>query len=451
MKTTLEFTRNVIACLALIGLISSCSTLKNGKLTPTQASFKKQIDDNPVFKNSFTGFHLLDPETSQTIYASNSDKYFTPASNTKILTLYTSMNILGDSMPALRYMQKGDSTIFWGTGDPSLLHNYLPLNREVLDFLRSRNNKVYFSAHNFQTEHFGSGWAWDDYYHYYQPEKSAVPIYGNIVQFDKKEEDLEYLINPLLFTNVLRPNNKLKGTNAKIIRQRFQNIFEYNPVEANNQKFENDLPFKYSDLLFVNLLSEETGKQIEIYPHQNIKIENAQTIYSLPSELLYKKLMQDSDNLIAEQLLLVCSSVLYDTLDTDRIIDHAKVNLFSDLQDELMWHDGSGLSRYNLFTPRSMTTILNKIYQLAPPEFIFETFPAGGQSGTIKNWYAGNEEPYVFAKTGTLSNVHCLSGYIKASSGKVLIFSFMHNNFSGYSKKMKHEMEKVLKNIYQKY
>lgn len=435
----------------ILGLSTSCTTSKFGKKNSDPNSFEALVAQNPVFANSFTGFELFDPETNQILYSSNADKYFTPASNTKIFTLYTAMNILGDTIAALRYMQKADSLIFWGTGDPSLLHNYLPQNREVIDFIRSRNSNIYFSTHNFQTEHFGSGWAWDDYYYYYQPEKSAVPLYGNVVQFDKKEGDDFYEINPQLFANVVRPNRSLQGIKAKVVRQRFQNVFEYNPDEALNIKYGNDLPYKYSDLLFVNLLSEETGKNIKIYPHRHISIQNPQTIYSIPTEYLYQKLMQDSDNFIAEQLLLACASALWDTLDTDRTIEYAKANLFNGTPDELLWHDGSGLSRYNLFTPRTVRSVLNKLFQLAPQETLFKLFPAGGKSGTIQNWYAGEQEPYVYAKTGTLSNVHCLSGYLKAKSGKILIFSFMHNNFKGSSENIKIEMEKVLKSIYRKY
>ena len=76
-----------------------------------------------------------------------------------------------------------------------------------------------------------------------------------------------------------------------------------------------------------------------------------------------------------------------------------------------------------------------------PGERLFHIFPAGGKSGTIEKWYGGKAEPYVFAKTGTLSNKHCLSGYIKTESGRLLIFSFMHNNYVGSPEPVKKEME----------
>ena len=135
-------------------------------------------------------------------------------------------------------------------------------------------------------------------------------------------------------------------------------------------------------------------------------------------------MMIESDNFIAEQLLLMCADTKYGVLNSKKIIAFVKDSLLQDLPDELLWRDGSGLSRYNMFTPRSITRLLEKIHQELPEEQIFRIFPAGGASGTIEEWYGGKEQPYVFAKTGTLSGKHCLSGYIKTKTGKTLIFSF---------------------------
>jgi D-alanyl-D-alanine carboxypeptidase/D-alanyl-D-alanine-endopeptidase (penicillin-binding protein 4) len=57
----------------------------------------------------------------------------------------------------------------------------------------------------------------------------------------------------------------------------------------------------------------------------------------------------------------------------------------------------------------------------------------------------------VFAKTGSLRYVHSLSGYVKTKKGKVLIFSFMHNNFTGSSDPLKKEMQDILKRVYEVY
>ncbi|MBK8500888.1 MAG: D-alanyl-D-alanine carboxypeptidase [Saprospiraceae bacterium] len=152
--------------------------------------------------------------------------------------------------------------------------------------------------------------------------------------------------------------------------------------------------------------------------------------YSLPADTIYTAMMQHSDNFIAEQLLLTISGYLSDTMQTTLAIRDIKKNHLAPISDQLQWYDGSGLSRYNLFTPKAITTVLTKIYSILPIDQIKHIFAAGGVTGTIANWYKNeNGPPFIYAKTGTLKNVHCLSGFIFTDSGNTLIFSFMNNNF----------------------
>jgi D-alanyl-D-alanine carboxypeptidase/D-alanyl-D-alanine-endopeptidase (penicillin-binding protein 4) len=99
-----------------------------------------------------------------------------------------------------------------------------------------------------------------------------------------------------------------------------------------------------------------------------------------------------------------------------------------------------------------MVHLLKKIYLEVPQERLFAILPAGGQSGTLKNWYKSDKpQPYVYAKTGSLANVHCLSGYLVTKRGKTLIFSFMHNSIVRPINEVRREMEKVLKGLHERY
>ena len=108
------------------------------------------------------------------------------------------------------------------------------------------------------------------------------------------------------------------------------------------------------------------------------------------------------------------------------MIDWAMANDFAKMPHDPRWTDGSGLSRYNLFSPDDFVFILNRMKQEFGIQRIAGIFPTGG-TGTIKSYY-NDLSGKIYAKTGTLSGVVTLSGFIQAASGKWLIFSVLVNN-----------------------
>lgn len=85
-----------------------------------------------------------------------------------------------------------------------------------------------------------------------------------------------------------------------------------------------------------------------------------------------------------------------------------------------------------------------------PQERLFGLLAVGGETGTLRNWYK-SDKPYIFGKTGTLSNNHCLSGYLVTKKNKTLIFSFMNNNFVVPTNEVRNNMQEILKMIYENY
>ena len=430
-------------------LITACTVSKSNI---SKRKFRQMIENSPVFSRNFTGFALYDTERDEMVYSYQADKYYTPASNTKIFTLFAGLQLLGDRIPALEYESRGDSLIFIGTGDPAFLHHDMAsidttYNHKIYDFLKNRKEQLYYAARPWKDEYFGPGWAWSDYSYYYSSEKSVFPIYGNVVRFQFKKNLLKPLATPSYFNAAIQafPDEEAP---YYIFRNQDENRFVYKS-KADSLAFIIDTPFKTSTLLLMNLLSDTLKRSVKV--HKGEIPKDRITLYSIPMDSLYKRMMQISDNFIAEQLLLVCSSVQNDTLSSAWTIDYMKENYLNDLPDEPIWVDGSGLSRYNLQTPRSMVALLCKVNEIMEDERIKNIFPAGGVSGTIQNWYGGHPAPYVFAKTGTLSNKHCLSGFLYTQSGKKLIFSFMHNNYVTSSSVLKIEMQKILQNIYLDY
>ncbi len=419
-------------------------------------SVKKAVKQSDVFNSHFTGFVLYNQSKQKTVYEHNSNRYFTPASNTKLFTFYASLKILSDSIPALKYTVSNDTLYFWGTGDPSLLHPDLITQpggvkqSRVYDFLRSRPEKLFYVTSPVKVNGFGPGWGWDDYNDYYSAERAPMPIFGNTVRL-KAYDATQWTVQPHYFQSYfvekVRMKHLLPPTTAVFERDPTSNLFTFDGSQF-TKELTHDMPFRYSEQLLTELLTDTLHKKVSLTSHKPAK--PAQTLYSIRADTLYKKMMQESDNFIAEQLMLLCASQFSDTLLTENSIAYATKTLLSDLPDAPVWVDGSGLSRYNLFTPRSIVRLLQKIYATVPQDRLLSIFPAGGQSGTIKNFYKA-DTPYVFAKTGSLSNVHCLSGYVITKKRNVMLFSFMHNNYVIPSSDIKREMEKVLRLIWEKY
>ena len=77
--------------------------------------------------------------------------------------------------------------------------------------------------------------------------------------------------------------------------------------------------------------------------------------------------------------------------------------------------------------------------------------PNGGKSGTLRNMFKSSSTPFVFAKSGSLSNNYNLSGYLIGKSGKKFVFSFMNNSFLNPTADIRNEVERVLTFIHDNY
>jgi D-alanyl-D-alanine carboxypeptidase/D-alanyl-D-alanine-endopeptidase (penicillin-binding protein 4) len=149
-------------------------------------------------------------------------------------------------------------------------------------------------------------------------------------------------------------------------------------------------------------------------------------IHSQPSDSLFKPMMYRSDNFFAEQTLLMASNEHLGYMSDEKIIDTLLKTDFKDLPQKPRWVDGSGLSRYNLFTPQDFVAILNKMKNEFGMERIKVILPTGGE-GTISSYYK-TDSGYIYGKTGTLSGVVAFSGFLYTKKRKLLIFSTLVNN-----------------------
>lgn len=422
----LNHTIKIAYLLLTLFMITSCGTTHK---------IKRNLKNNNKETSFFKGFVLYNPKTKKELINYNGEKYFTPASNTKLFTFYTAYKTLKDSVSSLAYYKTQDSLIIKGTADPSLLYGFD--SSKIIGFLKNETDCIYLLDEYIDEAPYGSGWAWDDYQYYYMPEKNLLPIYGNIVKFS--------IVDSLINVNPTYFKQKIKVLDSTIInRELSKNIFY---VEKENKQ-ENEVPFITSNQLVAKLLGEIIQKKITVIPTS--KKYKFKILKGVSSNDLYKQMLVVSDNFIAEQLMLQVAKEVANSYNVKLAIEYSLDNYLEDLPQKPRWVDGSGLSRYNLFTPNDFIFLLEKMLKEIPKQQLLNYFPVGGESGTLKNWY-GNTKPFVFAKSGSLSNNYNLSGYLITKKGTLLIFSYMNNHYKIATSEVKSNMEKTLKIIYNHY
>jgi D-alanyl-D-alanine carboxypeptidase/D-alanyl-D-alanine-endopeptidase (penicillin-binding protein 4) len=170
------------------------------------------------------------------------------------------------------------------------------------------------------------------------------------------------------------------------------------------------------------------------------------TIYSQPADSMLAPMMHRSDNFFAEQTLLMAANEYLGYMSERAMIDTMLKTTLAGLPDKPVWADGSGLSRYNLFSPADYVWLLRKMKTEFPWQRITTILPTGNE-GTLAGLYKGLEGK-IFAKTGTLQGVVALSGYLQAKSGRQLIFSVLVNNHNASATAVRKAIERYLVQVY---
>ena len=425
-------------------ILSSCSIEKQ-----ISSSAKEDVLSNKALTTAHVGISIFEPAANKYLYNYQGDHYFVPASNTKIPTCYAAMKYLGDSLVGLKVFVDKDSSLFIvPTGDPTFLHPDFR-NQLVYDFLKGQKKDIYVLNSyetNFQLS-YGKGWQIDDVNETYLVPRSIFPIYGNLVTFFVNDIG-EINTIPKVFKNNVVPDFPCTSLNRVKKFDVYENRYHIYCEKGSESNKSIQAPFNpTSGLLFLEILPDTIHKKVRFnYPYnytQN-KIQ-FKDFHSQPTDSLLKPMMHRSDNFFAEQSLLMVSNEMLGYMNDANIIDTLLKTDFKDLPQKPRWVDGSGLSRYNLFTPQDFVAILNKMKNEFGMDRIKVILPTGGE-GTISSYYKA-DSGYIYGKTGTLSGVVAFSGFLYTKKGKLLIFSTLVNNHNSSATEIRKAVEKFLQGI----
>jgi D-alanyl-D-alanine carboxypeptidase/D-alanyl-D-alanine-endopeptidase (penicillin-binding protein 4) len=283
-------------------------------------------------------------------------------------------------------------------------------------------------------------------------ERNAFPVYGNTLKWVQQrvagngagdESSMSVFSDPEVNWSVrFEPDSAKKGFAVK--RDRLANIFSISESAENNKEVY--VPFITNGLAAaLELLPDTIGKSIALQNDFLVTDPQKRTVWSQPLDSVLRHMMYNSDNFFAEQLLLMVSDEQAGAMDDALVIDSLLRTDFAKLPDAPVWVDGCGLSRYNLFSPADFVQILDSMRLRFGMERIRTIFPTG-DSGTLKHYYV-SDNGAIYAKTGSMSGVIALSGFLYNRQGRLLIFSVVINNYNGSGAAARRSIERFIKRV----
>ena len=383
-----------------------------------ERKFNRSIAMETAFKGAQVSISVFDLEEKKVVVSIQSDKNMLPASTIKLVTFLGALQTFGFTIPLFHYKKQGSRFYFWSSGYPLAAHpNYA--NEEAFAFLKKQKDSLFYISRPMTSPVLGSGWAWDDVSYAFSAKKSSFPFHGNLVQIISNPKTDSLHFNPPLF----------KKTSFHI---RTRELYEF---LANDQvrllsRIKTDtllLPFMPSDSLFVQLVQDAIATPIYIGSKQEISLDGYKTLASTKTTL-YKALLHDSDNLVAESLVLMISGISQWELDTQQgLVMLSQQN--KSLKRYFQQVDGSGLSRYNLVYPKALLRVLINIFDQIGLSRIKILFPQANLEGTLLHYAPQQNMGFIYAKSGSLRNNHVLAGYFLSVTNKPFAFVISVNNY----------------------
>lgn len=413
---------------------------------------QRELLQQPGLEAAQVGISLYDPAKAAYLYNWQENKYFVPASNTKLFTLYAGLKYLGDSLVGIRYRQTDTALFIIPAGDPTLLHPDFAA-QPVIDFLKKTKKNTYLTSANWRDRALGRGWPWDDYNDDYMPERSPLPVYGNMIRWVQDSASASFYSIPDVNWDVRFTTDTLKK--AFVVQREFNNnVFEITEGQGKNE--ERRVPFITNGIASAALLLKDTiGRTVftGTVPRSSGMSASHNSglsiLHSRPVDSLFRPMMHHSDNFFAEQTLLMVSNERLGWMNDTRIIDTLLKSDLKELPQKPVWVDGSGLSRNDLFTPKDFVWLLDKMKNEFGLARMKRILPTGG-TGTLASYYK-KDSGAIFAKTGSLTGVVALSGYLITKKDHLLIFSVLINNHTAGGTAIRKDIEKLIEMVREKY
>jgi D-alanyl-D-alanine carboxypeptidase/D-alanyl-D-alanine-endopeptidase (penicillin-binding protein 4) len=454
----------------------------------------KEIVTEPNFKTAGFGFLAIDVNSGEIIAEHNPDLALRPASNLKLLTTATAIEILKPGFrfkTVLEYSGTIDTVtnilhgnlIIRGGGDPTLGSKYFnqtkskqyqyhwkrAINQLDID---SITGSVIADASYFSRDILPPSWSWQNMGNYYGAGACGLTINdnmykvcfntGNQIGLGVKMKGVFPTIpgiefdNSVLADSIAYDDSYIFGApycNKRYIRGAL-------PVGKNHFCVKGSMPdpalvaaWQLDSLLRlanVGVAGSPSTMRLLQNNIENVSLATTpfDTIYSPTLSEIILKTNTYSINLFAEHCGIAAGMALGANPEIVIAMDSVKSYWRNQGMDTrgMSVNDGSGQSQYNVITARQLIFVLD--YMKEKSAFFddyYNSLAVGGKTGTLKHMFGNSfAKGNVHAKSGTIDGVKSYSGYVTTRSGREVAFSVMVNNFSCSSKEARAKLEQLM-------
>ena len=430
--------------------------------TANATAIDRAVATSKVNKSA-VAISVRDIETGKVVYEHNSKKPMIPASTLKAVTYITALNELGRDyeFTTALYKNTDNELIFKLGADPFFRTIEL---KGLIDAAKEKNifepKSVKIDDTIIDRNEWGEGWQWDDELNPLMPKFSAYNIDSNLLRLKiyAERQGMPAEIRMEEFYPVSFMNLITTGKDNNVIASKKSNIS--NDIITLEGTVENmvelSIPVNYPRRYFLIRLEEAMRtRKLGYYGNITPTVMPAKNVYLVekvthPIELATEQVMTYSNNMIAETVFkLAGGHYAKETGSIDNAVEMfkkhcAKIDVNT---DDIRIVDGSGVSKNNLVTADFMTNFLTS--QSKNDEEYVNIFTTPN-NGTLKTrlLYLGDK---LRAKTGTLSDVSAMTGFITTLSGKTYVFDIMINDAKSSASDKKMLEEYIIRAIYSKY
>lgn len=428
---------------------------------PFESPIKSAIKKADISNTALISVSFKDISSGKSAFEMNPNTPMSAASVQKLVTIFPSLNTLGENYEFKTQLYKNkDNNLYLKLGaDPSLT------SRELKDLIKYLEGQKIYSTKSFSMDdsildsvEWGEGWQWDNDLNPLMPRFGAYNLDKNLITVT---------VSPTvqgapaeISTNVFYPtafvNNVITSdsTNVKMERKNYISPDVINADGTISRDLDMQIPVNYPRRYFILRLEEILRKQKFSYygDFNRLKLPKNKILVAEvkhPITPMLDEILKNSNNMVAETVFKVAGGKYANSAGSAE----TAIEMFNDYYkkeglntDNIKIVDGSGVSKNNLLTADFITGVLVKESQKDNFNCVKQHIATPGE-GTLKDrmlYFKGS----LSAKTGTLTNVSAIAGYLKVKSGKTYAFCIIINDPKSKSADKKSFEEYVLRQAF---